>query len=230
MSSAGTVADGENKRERLAGIDVRDRRAVTDIGEGYSLFARLMRYALPGIAVVLLAIVVIWPMISGKEDGFRLGFSPAEPTDSGPLTMENARYIGVDSKNQGYTIVADQAIQENADADLIELLAPKADIILSDDSWLALTAERGDYFRGNEILDLEGAVNAFSDTGFEMRTARARIELALGRASGEDPVEGQGPLGVLSAVGFELLDRGERILFGGPVHLVIYPDQESARP
>jgi len=227
MSGPGAVANGEDKRERLIAIDAHDRAAVTNIGEGYSLFARLMRYALPMVAVVLLAIVVVWPLISGREDGFRLSFSPADPIDSGPLVMENARYIGIDSRNQSYTVIAEQASQESAEADLIELITPKADIILSDNGWLALTADRGYYFRGSEILDLEGRVNSFSDEGFEMRTEAARIELAHGRASGSLPVEGQGPLGVLNAVGFEFIDGGATIRFGGPVRLVIYPGQEG---
>ncbi len=228
MSGPGAVTNGEHKRERLIAIDARDRAAVINIGEGYSLFARLMRYALPMVAVVLLAIVVVWPLISGREDGFRLSFGPADPIDSGPLVMENARYIGVDSRNQSYTVIAEQAIQESAEADLIELITPKADIILSDNGWLALTADRGNYYRGDEILDLEGRVNSFSDEGFEMRTEAARIELAQGRASGSLPVEGQGPLGVLNAVGFEFIDGGAAIRFGGPVRLVIYPGQEGA--
>ena len=228
MSGPGVMAEHEDKRDRLIAIDARDRAAVTDFGEGYSLFARLMRYVLPVVAVVLLATVVVWPLISGQEDGFRLSFSPADAIDSGPLMMENARYIGVDSRNQSYTVIAEQAIQESVEADLIELITPKADIILSDNGWLALTAERGSYFRGSEILDLEGRVNSFSDEGFEMRTEAARVELALGRASGSLPVEGQGPLGVLNAVGFEFIEGGAIIRFGGPVRLVIYPGQEGA--
>ena len=227
MNGPGAMAEQENKRERLIAIDARDRAAITHIGEGYSLFARLMRYALPIVAIVLLAIVVVWPLISGREDGFRLSFTPADPSDSGPLVMENARYIGIDSRNQSYTVIAEQAIQESAEADLIELVTPKADIILSDNGWLALTADRGNYFRSSEILDLAGRVNSFSDKGFEMRTEAARVELAQGRASGSLPVEGQGPLGVLDAVGFELIDGGAIIRFGGPVRLVIYPGQEG---
>jgi lipopolysaccharide export system protein LptC len=227
MSGPDAMAEHDDKRDRLIALDARDRAAVTNIGEGYSLFARLMRYALPIVAVVLLATVVIWPLISGREDGFRLSFTPANPIDSGPLVMENARYIGIDSQNQSYTVIAEQAIQESAEADLIELISPKADIILSDNGWLALTADRGNYLRASEILDLEGRVNSFSDEGFEMRTEAARVELALGRASGSLPVEGQGPLGVLNAVGFELIDGGATIRFGGPVRLVIYPGQEG---
>jgi lipopolysaccharide export system protein LptC len=225
-----TMAERPDKPERLAALDARNRETITHIGEGYSLFARLMRYALPAVAVMLLAIVVIWPLISGREEGFRLSFTTANPMDSGPLVMENARYIGIDSNNQNYTVIADQAVQESAEADLIELVNPKADIILADNGWLALTADRGEYFRGSEILDLAGRVNAFSDEGFEMRTEAARVELAEGRASGSLPVEGQGPLGVFNAVGFEMTDHGATTRFGGPVHLVIYPGQEGTGP
>lgn len=226
-SDAARPTAPEGKRNRLRTIGPRNGGRIESIGKRSRAFLALMRFGLPAIAVALLLLVVVWPLVTGNRAGFRLSFMDASSVDSGPLRMVNARYMGLDEKNQAYTVTADTAIQETADADLVELVNPKADITLDDDGWLALTSERGLYSRGQEVLDLAGAVNAFADSGFEMRTETARIELTQGVAEGHDPVEGQGPMGVLHAQGFRILERGARIEFEGPVKLTIYPAAKS---
>lgn len=226
MTSAGEAAPPaapREKRGRLPGLGPRNGGRIETVGGRPRAFLLLMRFGLPAIALALLLLVVVWPLMTGNPAGFRLSFLDASGLDSGPLRMVNARYLGVDDKNQAYTVTADTAIQQASESDLVELVNPKADITLKDSGWLALTSEHGLYSRSLEVLDLSGAVNTYSDSGFEMRTKTARIELAKGLAEGHDPVEGQGPMGVLHAQGFRILDKGARIQFEGPVKLTIYP-------
>ncbi len=229
MSARGEAPLGAatKRRGRLEGLRPRRIGPIATLGGRSRLFVALMRFGLPALALALLLLVVVWPLATGNQEGFRLSFIEGGPLDAGPLRMVNARYLGADEQNQSYTVTADQALQETAEADLVTLINPKADITLKDNGWLALTAERGLYHRAAQVLELEGRVNAFSDSGFEMRTERARIELGKGTAEGHEPVEGQGPLGVLNAAGFRLIDEGQRIHFEGPVKLVIYPAVEE---
>ena len=74
---------------------------------------------------------------------------------------------------------------------------------------------------------LNDGVSVFSDSGYELRTQRARINLRTTEARGDSAVVGQGPLGVLNAAGFEVRDHGRSVLFLGPVELVLYPKTES---
>ena len=197
------------------------------IGTGYSQFVGLMKLVLPIIAAILIALVVIWPKLQPIEEGFRIGISSISPEEAENLYMMNARYMGLDERNQPFMITAEAATQANPESDLVVLELPKADIILADGVWLALAAESGAFHRTDQTLDLLGSVNIFHDAGYEFRTLSAHVDLSAGTAQGNDPVVGQGPFGILRAEGFRLFDRGARILFTGKARLVLYPGFEQ---
>ena len=77
----------------------------------YRIFAACLKIVLPVLAVGLILIVVIWPQFSLKEGPFRIRMSDITLEQSGRLTMLNARFEGVDDKNQPYTLTADEARQ-----------------------------------------------------------------------------------------------------------------------
>lgn len=197
------------------------------IGAGYSQFVGLMKLVLPIIAAILIALVVIWPKLQPIEEGFRIGISSISPEEAENLYMVNARYMGLDERNQPFMITAEAATQANPESDLVVLELPKADIILADGVWLALAAESGAFHRTDQTLDLLGSVNLFHDAGYEFRTLSAHVDLPAGTAQGNDPVMGQGPFGILRAEGFRLFDKGARILFTGKARLVLYPGFEQ---
>ena len=190
---------------------------------GYSRMVFLMKVLLPSIAVVLVGLVIAWPELISDDGRFRLNAVRIDQRDAETLRMVNPRYVGTDNRNQPFTVTADAATQSSGNADLVALDQPKADIALQDGSWVALTASDGLYHRGQQSIDLKGAVNIFHDSGYEFRSESALIDLKAGTASGEQTVTGQGPLGDVEAEGFQILDRGARILFTGKARLVMYP-------
>ena len=193
----------------------------------YSMFVGLMKVLLPAVAVALVLLVVAWPQLVPDDKGFRLSISELGPEQAESLTMLNARYIGMDEKNQPYMVTADMATQSEQDKDLIDLELPKADITLQSGTWMALTARQGRFRRKPQILDLTGSVSLFHDKGFELRTESARIDLNAGTAEGNQPVEGQGAAGLINAEGFRILDAGDRIHFTGKSRLVIFPEAQK---
>lgn len=189
----------------------------------YSLFVGLMKLLLPAMAAALILLVIAWPQFTIDKDAFRLGLSRLAPRQAENLSMLNARFDGIDEKDQPFTITADMATQSDRNQELIDLELPKADISLDDGTWLALTARAGQYDRDSRQLDLIGSVSLFHDQGLEMRTESARIDLAGGTAEGSQPVQGHGTAGVIDAQGFRVFDRGERIVFTGRSHLTLFP-------
>ena len=65
-------------------------------------------------------------------------------------------------------------------------------------------------------------MNVFHDAGHEFNTPKARFNLNDHSASGDDAVDGQGPLGTLQAEGFRIFDGGDRVLFTGKAKMVVY--------
>lgn len=190
----------------------------------YGRFVGFAKVLLPTIAAALIVVVVIWPELSEQENRFRLGPAKIDRSDAEKLRMLNARFTGVDASRRPFTVTADAADQSDAKSSEIALVAPKADILLGNGAWVALTATDGHFDRDRQILELTGNVSLFHDSGYEFRTDSAVLDLTAGDATGTEPVEGQGPFGHLKAEGFRIYNRGERVEFTGKAKLTITPD------
>lgn len=219
-------ASFKGSRRRSIGERIASRRPIVGDSRHYTRFVGLMKWLLPLGAVALVALVVISPYLTGREDGVSFSFAALETTVDEALFMTNARLFGSaksESGKQPFTVTAESVRQESGEPDIVHFTLPKADITLDDGTWLALTADRGTLNREDQRLRLEGAVNIFSDEGFELRTEHAEVDLRARTAWGDKPVEGQGPFGMLNANRFRL-DRTRRTMqFEGNVHFVLYP-------
>ena len=187
-----------------------------------------MRITLPVIAGLITLMVIAWPQLGEKPKQFSVGINRVTTNDSGGQQIINARFTGTDRAQRPYTVTADTAAQVQSSPNLVDLSFPKADITLRNGAWMALSAETGLYDRDEQMLSLKGAVNLFHDTGYELHTSAARIDLAQGIASGEEPVSGHGPLGTLTSGGFRVLDRGKRLIFTGKSRLVLFPAEMNS--
>lgn len=194
----------------------------------YSRFVTWMKVLLPGIALALIVLVVVWPHMRLQDTRFRIGFSALKTGDGEDPAMLNPRFIGADKSRQTFSVTADIAKNLLNSKKSVELEMPKADIALEDGTWLVITAQTGIFTRADETLKLSDSVNMFHDSGYEFRTERADIDLTTGTATGDVPVVGQGPFGVISAEGFTILDKGKTIYFTGKSKLVMYPGAGQA--
>ena len=202
---------------------VRAPRGVI-VSARYSRFVGMMKLLLPLGAAMLVLAVVAWPYLAGRDYGIPLSFATIGMGLDESVFVTNARYLGVDDKNQPYTLTAELAAQDDNDPDIIQLTNPKADILLNQGTWLVLTADSGTLLRASEQLSLKGAVSIFSDIGYEFRTESAEIDLAKSLAYGNVPIEGQGPFGILYANSFRLDSKGHVIYFEGQVRMTLYPN------
>ncbi|MEO5374288.1 MAG: LPS export ABC transporter periplasmic protein LptC [Alphaproteobacteria bacterium] len=196
----------------------------------YSRFVALMKILLPSIAVAMVALVVVWPRLTAPDERFRMGSSSLALETVQSLSMINARYFGTDSENRPFTVTAETATESSSGRRAMVLQTPKADLSLKDGSWVVIGSDTGHYDHDGNLLDLVGDVNLFHDGGYELHTATARIDLKAGMASGDDPVQGQGPFGRLQAEGFRLYDRGERVVFTGKARVLFAPHKGPEGP
>ncbi len=197
-------------------------RRVERLSPTYGRFVTFMKLLLPTVATALVVLVLVWPQLAEQDRRFRIGVARIDKDAAENLSMINARYTGVDERRRPFAVTADAARQTGSDSPVVLLTQPKADIVLENGSWVALTAESGVYNRNTQILELTGAVNLFHDKGYEFRTTSAVFDLGAGDAIGTEPVEGQGPFGHIAAEGFVIRNRGERIEFTGRSRVVLY--------
>lgn len=197
-------------------------------GGRYTRFVTWMRIILPVVAGVVVLLVVIWPQLTEDAGRFAL-MAPSAVTlkDGGDQQVVNARFTGMDRNQQPFTVIADSATQSQQMPDRVSLAFPKADVTMKNGAWVALSGANGLYYRNRQALDLNGDVTLFHDSGFEMRTAAAHIDFNTNIASGDSPVQGQGPLGTLDAKGFRVVEGGRRIWFAGPSQVVFWPKAQE---
>lgn len=189
----------------------------------YSRFVTLMKYALPVVAGSVLLLLVIWPELKPKPERFAVGISDLKVSIENGQRVVNARFTGVDSENRPFSVTADAVVQDGDADNGVKLTQPKADVTLASNSWVAIAAPQGTFWRKQEVLNLVGGVDLFHDDGYEFQTQQARIDFRNGAAAGDTPVRGQGPFGTVRAEGFRILSSGDRIIFRGKSRLVIFP-------
>lgn len=232
MSDAGNTApqpdasaDTRAARRSRLGAAPRRRRS----GFGRSRIVSTMKYLLPGIAFALLVLVAVWPRLLPDEDRFRIDLEAVGPAGGAKPQVLNPRLQGIDSAARPFQVTADFGARGDVEGggEIYDLTNPKADIVLADGSWVALTANDGRFEAKTNTLHLTGDVNLFHDQGYEFTTTAAQVDLVTSTASGVEPVDGQGPFGVLNAEGFRVFDSGDRVLFLGPARLTVF---EGATP
>lgn len=189
----------------------------------------MLRIALPMAALLLATLVVVWPKLQNRErSGFTLTPTRVDPRELEQLTMVSPRFVGLDAKQEPYTITAKTANQDKAGSDLILLDQPQADLTQKNGSWITVTAKNGRYQQKAQLLDLKGDINLFHDAGYEFHTEQARVDFANDNVTGEAPVTGQGPLGTIDAQGFMILDHGQTVIFTGQSKLHLNPGHHAA--
>lgn len=198
-------------------------RAGRTLSGRHSRFVQWTKLGLASVALVLIALVGIWPQLRSRDGALPVGVSSGGHEDAESLHMVKPRYTGLDENNLPYEVTADLASQASAKSDSITLDNPKADMTIKDGSWMAFNATSGLYGQKSQLLDLSGTVNLFHDSGYEFTSTSARINLATGAGEGEEPTIGHGPSGEIEGEGFRFLDRGKTIVFTGKSRLILYP-------
>jgi len=217
----GSARDFSKSRRRARLPAMSNRQRPRDL-RWYSRFVQMMKILLPAVAALLIVLILVWPYLRSEDLRFRLSFAALTAGETEDPSMVNPRYLGIDGENQAFSITADLARRLAEGSSAVELEMPKADITLSDGTWLVVTAQSGVYKQIKKTLELTGAVNMFHDSGYEFKTSKIRIDLEKGLAEGDAAVRGQGPFGDLSGEGFRFIDKGKTIIFTGKSKLVIY--------
>jgi len=174
--------------------------------------------------------VVAWPEFQKREREFAVGISKITQDDVEKQRLTNPRYQGADKKGEPFTVTAKSSTKESGTSDVWDLEQPQADITLTRGNWVTVRSDFGVYRESDQQLDLIGGVNLYHDEGYNFRTLAAHVDLVANTAEGDDPVDGDGPFGDITAKGFRIYDKGDRVIFTGKSHLNLRPRGVSRNP
>jgi lipopolysaccharide export system protein LptC len=193
-------------------------------------WARIAKFVLPLIALAVGGLIFVWSRVNLEVARLQISDTELAPQEIDSITMENARFAGVDANNWAFNITATRAVQSIGDSNHIDLEQPKADFVLDSGSHMTIRSDAGGLQRNTQILELAGEVSLFQDRGYEFRTSKARIDLNQRTATGDSPIEGHGPQGEIQAEGFQIDDDGTHVIFLGRSRMFFHPQPGQGAP
>ncbi|MBU6443009.1 MAG: LPS export ABC transporter periplasmic protein LptC [Alphaproteobacteria bacterium] len=186
----------------------------------YSRFVIIMKRALLLAALAVIAAVVIYSLEPRDQGRVAMTFQQMNKV-AGDLTMVKPRLTGTDASGNPFVVTADSAVQDAPGSHRAKLMNVEADLSLKGGGWLTASAKEGRLDADAKKLTLSGPIAIYSDSGYELHTASARVDLAHGVMMGDDTVTGQGPLGTIRADHFEFDHNSKQVRLLGHVKMTL---------
>lgn len=191
---------------------------------GHPRLVRVLRYALPAMAALMIGLVVAWPQLIGGGSGLIAPMlAPDQINGTDVMRMNNPRYVGRTSDAEPFEVSAASAYLDPAQPDRIHLEQVAADITTAGKRDIRLLAGSGVYDRKAEDVDLSGGIELTTSDGYRFETPSVLLNLERGRVLGREPIAGAGPSGTIAAERFEFRDGGDRLRFMGRVRVTLHP-------
>ncbi|MBV8799601.1 MAG: hypothetical protein JO208_07320 [Alphaproteobacteria bacterium] len=219
------------------------RTTVSD-ARRYTRFVRVMKRVLLVAAGALVLAILVYVMQPRDPKQYAMTFEHLARV-ANDLTMLKARLTGTDSDNSPFVVTADKAVQDPHSLHRARLFNVEADMSARGGTWYNIRAPRGFLDTEAQKLWLTGNLAMFSDSGYELHTESAFIDLApacgpsgrlpprkagkpLPRCSavtvrGDHEVTGHGPLGTMRADRFHAVKSTKHLYLQGHVRMVLYP-------
>lgn len=197
------------------------QRPLYDVGR-YTRFVSVMKWMLPTVAIILVALAFLLPGLEEQPDAISFDYKDVGVSDQ-KLTMRNPRFLSSDDGNQQYVVTAESATQPDLKSKKIDLVKLQADITLQNGQWLSLTAPTGTLDPDAQILNLDGGIDIFSDSGNQIYANSARVDLKEKVIDSPDGLRGHGPMGEIEADRLVADQLRGTIRFEGNVKMILYP-------
>jgi len=201
-----------------------DTDRVVRIARRHSLLVRFMRVGLPlGVIIGLTALVLVTyfrPMqIFEKLPGVsgNLGIQGSK------ITMQLPKIAGFTRDSRAYELTAENAVQDIASPDMIELQNLRAKMEMQDKDVVNLSAKAGTYNTKGDKIVLRDQIVVTSGQGYSARLREAAVDMKQGHVVSDQPVEVTLPNGLLTSNGMEIAESGAVIRFNRGVVLTLDP-------
>lgn len=176
-------------------------------GGAHDRLVKWTKVGLPMAVGVLLAVLAVAPLDKQSEVSFILDKKKVEAAEE-RMRVEDAHYVGTDSKGQRFEISAKRAIQPTSDVPIVDIEGIFAELALFQGA-LRLAAQAGRYDLDRHCLIVTGPVRVRGDNGYYLETRDVTVDFRERRLESAGPVSGRIGLGPFSA-GRLRADLGER--------------------
>ena len=178
----------------------------------YSSFINLTKKILICVSIFLI-ILIFSNRISENRNVSKN--SKSEDNEAIQQVITNPRFIGSDSKNRPYTLVAKEAKKIKTNLNIYELSHPEGNLINKNGQYINVKSLEGIYNQESEVLSLNDNVILENQDGYVFKTESALIDLNREHIFGDRDISGSGPKGFIKSQGFEINEQGKQIFFLG---------------
>jgi len=221
------MPDQDTPPQRLEALN--ERRSSVRMSaqaQAYSIIVKKLRWALPITAMGILLILLVWPRISKELENIRFKVAPIDQKILEQAATQNtllsADFASVDSKGRPFHILAEQAVQQNDDANTVQLIKPNGTLKSSETETINLSGDTGVYQQDTQYLTLTNNVVMTRTDGSVMKTEKLNMNMQTNSAATDQPITIDGPQGSIAAQGMTSIDGGAKTVFDGPVKLIVH--------
>ena len=201
------------------------RIEVADIGVGadfaaaarHSKRVRILRVALPAIAVLAVAGYFLATRLQSAIDAIPIDFDDIEVTAEA-VVIERPRLTGYQAGGEAYEVTAERAIHQNDNPDFLTLENVQAMIQLPGGATAWFAAPAGEYDTRASMMRLTGGLLMTIDTGIEATLDEITVDVANGVIRSARPFELEAANVTIRGNNLEMTPNSVRI--GGRVETV----------
>ena len=193
------------------------KRHWAEPGGRHDRVVKLAKFALPVVALGLVAMLVISPFDQRDDVSFILNQKGVDKATE-RMRIEQARYAGEDDKGNKFVITANRAIQQRSDVPVVAIQGMKAELGLAQGP-LVIVADRGNYDLDSQMVRINGPVRVAGGDGYRLATSNVAVDMKQRQLASQGRVSGSMKLGQFEAGQMRadlgtrtvVLDRGVRL-------------------
>jgi lipopolysaccharide export system protein LptC len=187
-------------------------RVRTTAGEAlrYSKFVSLMKRVLSLGAFLIIAAVLAFFFVQRQPRQLSMSYEKLGRIEN-DLAMVKPKLTGTDVKGNPFVITAEMAVQDAKNPKKASLKNLEADMMVQKNGWINARARSGMVDMAAGHLELAGGIDVFTDTGYELHSPSASMNLKQNEIHGHEAVTGRGPDGTFRADKFHA-DRNTNLL------------------
>jgi len=194
----------------------------------HSRRVRWLRRAVPAVVVLSLALIIGASVFNPFRFLNKLPIDLSKLSVSGTkITMDAPHLAGYLPDRRPYEVWAKAATQDVTDPTKVDMLNIRAQVQMEDKSTLQIDAQNGHFDTKSQLLDLTKQIMLQTTTGYQAQLTQARVDIATGIISSDEPVAVTLTNGTLNSQNLRITEHGASAVFGGGVTMMLQPPAEK---
>ena len=185
----------------------------------YSFIIKSVKYSFLLISIIIFS-VLAFKTIPNKQENENVISFESETFSSASQILSNPLFVGLDKKRKAFKISALKATRLNSNQEEFNLESPKGEIETDSEKFF-MKGNFGVYNSKSQVLRVEGDVNLTNMSSIQFLTSEAFFDFRKQILFGDQNVTGKKDGSVITAEGFKIFNKKNKIIFSGKSKLIL---------